>query len=158
MTTDERRRAVLIAARTLFANGQATELVVVAAERLGRALGFNATLMPRWNEMRLQSEAGEAVLAANPAGVDMHRVAATMRVIADVEAGRLPPDAVAPAIEAIAGAPPAPTWLFALAAAAGAVALAVTFGLSHIEAAALIFVSAGAGGLLRRALARVSTN
>ncbi len=151
-------RAVLIAARTLFANGQATEQVVEASERLARALGFSATLMPRWGELRLQSEAGEDALAANPAGVDMDRVAATMRAIADVGAGRLAPDAVAPAMDAIAEAPPAPTWLFAFAAAAGAVALAVIFGVDHLAAAALIFVSAGAGGLLRRVLARVSGN
>jgi hypothetical protein len=35
-------------------------------------------------------------------------------------AGRLAPDAAAKTIDAIAQAPPAPTWLFALAAAAGA--------------------------------------
>ena len=54
--------------------------------------------------------------------------------------------------------PPAPTWLFTLAAAAGAVALAVIFGVQHLAAAALIFVSAGAGALLRRKLAQYSAN
>jgi uncharacterized membrane protein YjjB (DUF3815 family) len=52
----------------------------------------------------------------------------------------------------------APTWLFALAAGAGAVALAVIFGVRHLPAAALIFVSAGAGAILRRGLARLSAN
>jgi uncharacterized membrane protein YjjB (DUF3815 family) len=54
--------------------------------------------------------------------------------------------------------PPAPTWLFTLAAAVGAVALAVIFGVQHLAAAALIFLSAGAGALLRRSLAQYSTN
>jgi uncharacterized membrane protein YjjB (DUF3815 family) len=62
------------------------------------------------------------------------------------------------AINRIAKAPPAPTWLFTLAAAAGAVALAVLFGVRHLTAAALIFGSAAAGAILRRTLARYSTN
>jgi uncharacterized membrane protein YjjB (DUF3815 family) len=61
-------------------------------------------------------------------------------------------------IDEISRSPPAPTWLFALAAAAGAVALAVIFGVEHLSAAALIFVSAGAGALLRRALNELSVN
>jgi uncharacterized membrane protein YjjB (DUF3815 family) len=62
------------------------------------------------------------------------------------------------AIKRIAEAPPAPAWLFTLAAAVGAAALAVLFGVQHLNAAALIFVSAGAGAILRRTLARYSTN
>jgi len=61
-------------------------------------------------------------------------------------------------ISAISHSPPAPTWLFALAAAAGAVALAVLFGVQHLFSAALIFVSAGAGAILRRTIARYSAN
>jgi uncharacterized membrane protein YjjB (DUF3815 family) len=49
-------------------------------------------------------------------------------------------------------------WLFALAAAAGAVALAIIFGSQHPISAVLIFASAGAGALLRRAIGKVSTN
>ena len=62
------------------------------------------------------------------------------------------------AIGAISRMPPAPTWLFALAAAAGAVALSVIYGANHFIAMALIFASAGAGAVLRRALAQVSGN
>jgi uncharacterized membrane protein YjjP (DUF1212 family) len=40
----------------------------------------------------------------------------------------------------------------------GAVALAVIFGVRHLTAAALIFGSAAAGAILRRALARYTTN
>jgi len=158
MTAEERSRTVLIAARTLFANGQATEQTVAAAERLARVLGIGGSVLARWDELRFKSDGAETTLEAKPAGVEMARVAGTMRVIAEVEAGRLAPAAVAPAIDAIARAPPAPTWLFALAAAAGAVALAVIFGGDRLAAMVLIFLSAGAGGLLRRALARVSTN
>jgi len=42
--------------------------------------------------------------------------------------------------------------------AAGAVALSVIFGVGHFLPAVLIFVSAGAGAILRRALAQLSGN
>jgi uncharacterized membrane protein YjjB (DUF3815 family) len=88
----------------------------------------------------------------------MDRVVSTMQAIADIEAGRLSPDDAGSRIGAVAKAPPAPTWLFALAAAVGAVALAIIFGIQHQLAALVIFVSAGAGGLLRRAIAKASAN
>ena len=162
MTSDERSSLVLDLARTLFVNGQATDQIVAAAERLGRALGLRASIAARWGELQLHSDgtggAPVALVAADPAGVDMDRVASAMRTVEDVTSGRLTPEAAAKAIAAISHAPPAPAWLFALAAAAGAVALSVIFGVDHFAAMLLIFVSAGVGGLLRRALARVSTN
>jgi uncharacterized membrane protein YjjB (DUF3815 family) len=88
----------------------------------------------------------------------MDRVASTVRAVEDVESGRLTEDAAYRAIAAIAKAAPAPTWLFALAAAAGAVALSVIFGIEHFRPMVLIFISAGAGAFLRRAVARISTN
>jgi uncharacterized membrane protein YjjP (DUF1212 family) len=162
MALDERSDLVLAFARVLFINGQATDQTVAAAGRLGRALGLRATLMPRWGELELQSDGkGAAVIsqvAADPTGVDMHRVASAMRAIEGVESGRLAPGAAIKAIDGISRTPPAPTWLFALAAAAGAVALSVIFGVEHFLPAAVIFVSAGAGALLRRALAQASAN
>jgi uncharacterized membrane protein YjjB (DUF3815 family) len=49
-------------------------------------------------------------------------------------------------------------WLFTLAAAAGAAALAEIFGVQNLPATALIFVSAGAGAILRRGLSHLSAN
>src|SRR6266436_6000155 len=162
MTSEERSNLILAAARVLYVNGQATEETVAAAEQLGRALGLRAKVMPRWGELRLQSEDNDGRLidqvAADPTGVDMDRVASTVRVTEEVGAGRLTPEAAMAAIAAIAHAPPAPTWLFTLAAGAGAVALAVIFGVEHPIAAALIFASAAAGAVLRRGVARVSAN
>jgi uncharacterized membrane protein YjjP (DUF1212 family) len=152
---------VLSFARTLFVNGQATEQTVAAAERLGRALGLRANVMARWGALQLQSDGNAAAfcqVAADPAGVDMDRVASAMRAIEDVESGRLKPEAAMAAIGVISRAPPSPTWLFALAAAAGAAALSVIFGVDHFIAVVLIFASAGAGAILRRALAKVSGN
>ena len=113
-------------------------------------------------ELLIQSENQDSRLtsrvAADPSGVDMERVASTTRAIQDIGAGRLAPADALAAIAAISRAPPAPTWLFTLAAAAGAVALAVIFGVEHSVAAGLIFVSAAAGAILRRAVARYSAN
>ena len=162
MTADERSRLVLDFARLLYVNGQATEQTVSAAERLARALGLRASLIPRWGALQLLVDDQQGMLtaqvAADPSGVEMARVASVMQAIGDIEAGRLTPDAAAKGIADIASLRPAPTWLFALAAASGAVALAVIFGVQHMPVAALIFVSAGAGAFLRRALGQLSTN
>lgn len=162
MSVQERSNLVLAFAQVLFDNGQATEQTVDAAERLGRALGLRVKVMPRWEELGIQSEDKDAYLSlqitANPTGVDMARVASTMRLIEDVEAGRVTLEAASKAIAEISKAPPASDWLFVLAAASGAVALSVIFGVEHFLPALLIFVSAGAGAILRRALASVSTN
>jgi uncharacterized membrane protein YjjP (DUF1212 family) len=162
MSLQERSNLILAFAKVLFANGQATEQTIGAAERLGRALRLRTKIIPRWGELELQAEDKDVELgsqiAADPTGVDMDRVASTMRAVEDVEAGRLALDAAAKAIAAIAKAPPAPTWLFALAAGAGAVALSVIFGVEHFVPAVLIFVSAGAGAILRRVVGRVSAN
>jgi uncharacterized membrane protein YjjP (DUF1212 family) len=161
VASDVRVDLVLAFARTLYVNGQATEQTIRAAGRLGRTLGLRATIVPRWGELRLVA-AGDGTLigqvVADPVGVNMHRVAATMRAIDAVSSGGLAPDAAMNSIGEISRAPPAPTWLFTTAAVAGAVALGVIFGLQHIAAAVLIALSAGAGALLRRALARVSGN
>ncbi len=162
MTLEERSNLVLVFARVLYLNGQATDQTLDAARRLGDTLELRAKLMPRWGELQLQTEDKDAKLIsaveADPAGVNMDRVASTMRVIEDVGAGRLAPAAAIEAIAKISKTPPSPTWLFTLAAAAGAVALAVIFGVQHLAAAALIFVSAGAGAILRRSLARYTAN
>src|SRR6516162_1082431 len=51
---------ILIGARLLFVNGQTTERTVEASEQFAVALGFRATLFPRWGELmlRIQQDAG----------------------------------------------------------------------------------------------------
>jgi uncharacterized membrane protein YjjP (DUF1212 family) len=162
MSLEKRAELILAFARVLYVNGQSTDQTLIVAEQLGHTLGLRAKILPRWGELQLQLEAGAARLssgiAAEPTAVEMDRVAATMRAIEDLGAGRLAPNAAMATINTIAQKPPAPAWLFTLAAAAGAVALAVIFGVQHLPAAALIFVSAGAGAIFRRSLARYSTN
>jgi uncharacterized membrane protein YjjP (DUF1212 family) len=162
MTLQERSDLVLTVARVLYINGQATEQMVRAAEALGRSLGVRAKIIPRWGELQLQveNEGGSFFVstAADPTGVDMDRVAATMRAIEDLASGRLAPDTAVLAVGKLSRAPPASTVLFALAAGAGALALAVIFGVAHLVPAVLIFVSAASGAVLRRVLAKLSTN
>jgi uncharacterized membrane protein YjjP (DUF1212 family) len=162
MTLQERSDLILTFARILYVNGQSTDQTLAAAERLGRFLGLRAKILPRWGELQLQVQDGDTKLtsavAADPTGVAMNRVASAMRAIEDLGAGRLAPAAAKQVISVIAQAPLAPTWLFTVAAAAGAAALAVIFGVQHLPAASLIFVSAAAGAVLRRSLARYSVN
>lgn len=158
----ERSDLVLTFAQVLHVNGQSTDQTVLAAERLSNRLGLSATIIPGWAELQLQATDGGArlvsLVAASPTGVDMDRVASATRAIDVLDTGRLPPAAILEKINAIAHAPPAPTWLFTLAAAAGAAALSILFGVQHVAAVLLIVVSAGAGAVLRRTLARYSDN
>jgi len=170
MTVEERSDLILSLARVLFVNGQSTERTLSAVGRFAQILGLRAKISPRWGELHLHAEEARttqdaiqgstrvSVVVAEPTGVDMDRVASAMRLVEDVAAGRVAPSAAKEIIAAIAQAPPAPTWLFALAAAAGATALSIIFGLQHLIAAAIIFFSAAAGAVLRRILARHSPN
>ena len=164
MTLEDRADLVLAVARVQYVNGQSTDQVLASAERLGHTLGLRAEIMPRWGELQLKAEDNASgarlisAVAADPTGVAMSRVASAMRIIGDLAAGRLAPAAAKEPIRATSQAPLAPTWLFTIAAAAGAVALAVIFGVQHLHAAALIFVSAAAGAVLRRGLAHYSAN
>src|SRR5258707_6497189 len=87
----------------------------------------------------------------------MERVASAMKAIDEVTAGHLPPTAALQTIGAISHAPPSPTWLFALAAAAGAASLSVLYGIQHIVAVMLIVLSAAAGAGFRPILAHFNT-
>ncbi len=53
MTADKRCQLILAFARVLYVNGQATEQTVSAAERLARALGLRATILPYWGALDL---------------------------------------------------------------------------------------------------------
>src|SRR5262245_44852510 len=162
MSLRARAELVLSLAQVLHVNGQSTRETVTAAERLGKTLGLRARLIPRWGELQLGVEDGDVGLVsirpADPIGVDMDRVFAAMQAEEDLGAGRLAPLALDTALRTISRTPPAPTWQFALAAAAGAAALAVLFGVQHLTAVALILISAGSGAVLRRMIGRYSTN
>jgi uncharacterized membrane protein YjjB (DUF3815 family) len=155
-STLERSDLVLAFARVLQVNGQSTQETLAAAARLSRSLGLDATIIPHWEDLQIQAIEGGArlvsLVAANPTGVNMDRVASAMKALDEAGAGRLA------LVAAIARAPAAPAWLFAVAAAAGAAALSVIFGVQHLAAVALIVASAAIGAVLRRILSHYSTN
>jgi len=159
-TSQKRSDLVLAFARVLHVNGESTDDTVAAGERLAGHLDLRARIIPRWGALQIQSaeEGSLSVGAADPTGIEMDRVASALRAIDQVAADRLAPPAALEAIRAISHAPPAPTWLFTLAAAAGAAALSVIFGVQHPVAVALIAASAAIGAVLRRAVSRYSTN
>jgi len=158
----ERSDLVLACAHVLHTNGQSTHETVQAAERLGTQLGLRATMIAHWEELELRAadDTGSQVSfeRGSPTGMNMDRVASAMSAIENCAVGRPPIGAALENIKAIAHAPPAPTWLFTLAAAAGAAAMAGIFGVHHLKAVVLIMVSAAAGAVLRRTLARYSAN
>jgi uncharacterized membrane protein YjjP (DUF1212 family) len=162
MTRQEASNLILEFARVLYVNGESTQKTVAAAKRLGDFLGLTVTILPRWGELELQLEDPDgkliSAIEATPSGVNMERVASTRRTIDEMCDGRLALAKATEEINRIAAAPPASTCMFTLAAAVGAVALAVIFGVRHLTEAALIFASAAAGAILRRVLACYSTN
>jgi uncharacterized membrane protein YjjB (DUF3815 family) len=135
---------------------------MAAAERLGKTLGVGTTIEARWGEVIVEAAAGDervlAVTIAKPTDVNMRRVAEAMGLVELPAPPGRRPGSVEDLIGAAATAPPVPTWLFAFAAAGGATALAVLFGVRHMPAAAIIAVSAAGGAFLRRAVARPSSN
>jgi uncharacterized membrane protein YjjP (DUF1212 family) len=149
-------------AKLLFENGQTTERMVAASEQLAQALGFRANVFPRWGELVLRIEhdcgSGYEIIAAEPTGMDMNKVTATMAAIDKVCDGRMDAASATSALEAITRLPAVSIARFALFAAAGAAALGVIFGAAHLLTLVLIAFSAGAGACLRRWLAGMSCN
>lgn len=151
---------VAVAAALLFKNGQTTERVVLAAERLGHALGLPLTLHSHWGELALHVEGTPfaKMVAATPLGVDMGKVLAIMKIVDQVCDGTLSSEAARPAFTAVEHLPPASTLRFALFAAIGAASLGVIFGALDAASLLLIASSAGIGALVRRWLARLGGN
>jgi uncharacterized membrane protein YjjP (DUF1212 family) len=153
---------IMASAELLFANGQTTRRTVSEVERLAGALRVHATVVLRWGELvvRIADDARfyNEIVAVEPAGVDMSKVAATTGVIDEVCDGRLDCAAARSALKAVSRCPPVSLARFASLAAAGAAALGVIFGASHLLSLILIAFSAGAGAWVRRRLAGISRN
>ncbi|MCK0209905.1 threonine/serine exporter family protein [Starkeya koreensis] len=144
----------------MFVNGLASESAETALRRLGRGLGVEVGILPRWGEIVLLTGVREAptIVAATPTGVDMSRVTATLGLVEEVHAGRLDRHGAARALDAIASVPPVSLMRLVLFAALGAAALGIIFGAGNLGTLAVIALSAGGGALLRRGAARISGN
>jgi uncharacterized membrane protein YjjP (DUF1212 family) len=145
-------------AELLFKNGQTTLRTETGARRLARALGLSADIQLRWGEIAITANDAERFRQARPVGVDMGKVSATERLIDRVERNELNAAQAAAELHAIGARAGVSATCFAIFAAAGAVALSVIFGVIHVFAVVVIALSAGAGGYLRRWLARRSHN
>src|SRR5215813_13610525 len=115
MTREERLNLILTFARVLYINGESTQKTLDIAERVSNSLGLRATIFPHWGELEVQTEDANgqlvSVIEAVPSGVDMDRVASTLRTAEDLSSGRLGPADAQEAVNRIAKAPPSPTWL-----------------------------------------------
>lgn len=154
---------ILAFATVLFVNGQTTTQVIREAKKIAAALHLEILLAARWGELWLQvSDATgvqlECIAVTEPVGIHMGRVITTMHTLDVFYQGKTTLEQAYEQLTRIIKEPPSATWLFTLAAAMGAVALGVIFGLREWSAACLIFLSAGLGGVVRRYLARSTTN
>jgi len=151
---------VAVAAAVLLKNGQTTERVVLAAERLGRALGLPLKVHPHWGELAVHVEGTpfSEMIPATPLAVDMGKVLAGTKIVDDVCGGRMSGMAARAALEAIERLPPASTARFILFAALGGSSLGVIFGTLDLASLLLIALAAGSGAVLRRGLASLGQN
>jgi uncharacterized membrane protein YjjB (DUF3815 family) len=151
---------VIHAATLLFENGQTTEETVVAADKLGRALGVPVTLLPHWGQLAIRVDGTPLsdTVPATPLGVDTVKVLATIRIVDQIADGTLPGTAALAALAEVKRLRPAGTLRLALFAAIAAASLGVIWGVLSPLSLLLMAFSAGAGALLRRRLAALSGN
>ncbi|MBT1514067.1 threonine/serine exporter family protein [Bradyrhizobium sp. SRL28] len=152
--------AVALAAALLFAHGQTTERIVIAAERLGRALGVPVTALPYWGQLTVEIDGTtlSQIVPVKPLGVDMGKVLAVTTVVDQVCDGKLEAGAVRSALAAAGHLPSVSTLRFTLLAAVGAASLGVIFGAVDAISLLLIAASAAIGALARRSLSGFSSN
>ena len=151
---------IALAAELLFKNGQTTERVVLATERLGRALGIPLTLYPHWGELAFQVQGApfSEMIPTMPLAVDMGKVLATMKVVDQVCDGTMPGSAARSALAAVERLPSASALRFVPFAAIGAASLCVIFGALDPISLLLAAFGAAIGALLRRWLATLGRN
>lgn len=147
-----------LALRNLVAGGHPTSDTITAVESLARAYGRDVRVVPSWSSFTLVDAADRPlrIVDVAPLGVNMAAVTATLATMdAAASAPHPPPPAdLAARLTADAARPPYPTWLFALAAATGATALAVIFGAVRPSTYLFVPVAAALGAVLRRFLGR----
>jgi uncharacterized membrane protein YjjP (DUF1212 family) len=158
-TEPEALSLLAMAAAVLHGNGQQTAETNRAMERLEKHYGVAARTILGWDSLIAPGKAGDGhpsaiVVDVTPTNVAMNRVVAASRAIEQAVAQRLPIAELQARLARAAILPPYPDHPFALAAAAGAVALSVMFGVNNLPAIVLISLSATAGAYVRRFGAR----
>lgn len=153
------RDITLRAAALLYANGQSTDMMLVAVDRINQGLGSRTTVVPSWACLLAVTDdpvAPVRVAAVSPTGINMRRVATAMQAIDRAEDGPLDRADLERDLARAADEKFSSTVSFVAACAAGAAALAVVFGVHDVRALLLTAASAAVGGVLRRVLGRFS--
>jgi uncharacterized membrane protein YjjP (DUF1212 family) len=160
LTREAALETTALATTLLFAHGQTTERTVIAAERLGRALGVTVRVLPYWGELTVELEGApiSKIIPAKPLGVDMGRVLPITTVIDQVCHGTLRAEVAQSALTSAGRLPPVSTPRFTLFAAIGAASLGVIFGTLDAASLLLIAASAAIGALIRRWLSGFSND
>ena len=169
MAEADRKRALDLigaAAALLFANGETTRRMCGMVEKLGRGLGIGVEVLPGWGALTMRIESPAAapgavsylIFGTEPTGVDMNKVAEIGHLVDHVADGSLERESARAELDRIAALPPASTARFVLFCGAGATALAVIFGIADPITLFAIALTAMAGGLARRLIARFTPN
>lgn len=156
-TTSSAAALIARAAALLLDSGQSTHSTLTATERIDHMLGTRLAVLPAWSKVEVVDADGRVLAAreVHPIAVHMGRASRFQKLLFSTDS--LTEARLAAMLDEAEAVPASPTWLFALAAGAGAVLLSVIFGANHVPATTLIFLAAGAGGLARRALAGRAT-
>jgi uncharacterized membrane protein YjjP (DUF1212 family) len=148
--------AIAAATALLHSNGQTTSVTATAVRRLDAGLGVSLELIPGWASSQLTTRGRvRRVVAAEPAGINMRRVAAAMKAIDRGRDHPLDSAAISRELDGAARLPASNIFLFALGCATGASALSVIFGVGDLRAVGLLAASAALGGFVRRGLGRL---
>src|SRR5882672_5068998 len=160
LTREAALDTIAMAATLLFAHGQTTERTIVAAERLGRALGVPVTALPYWGQLTVEIDGTtlSKIAPVKPLGVDMGKVLVVTTVVDQVCDGKLEVGAARSAFALAGRLPPVSTLRFTLLAAVGAASLGVIFGAIDATSLLLIAASAAIGALVRRWLSGIGGN
>src|SRR5882757_498841 len=160
LTREAALDTIALAAALLFAHGQTTERTIVAAERLGRALGVPVTALPYWGQLTVEIDGTtmSKIVPVKPLGVDMSKVLAVTTVVDQLCDGKLEVGAARSAITLAGRSTPASTLRFTLLAAVGAASLGVIFGAVDAMSLLPIAASAAIGAFVRRWLSGFTAN
>ena len=160
LTREAALDTIAMAATLLFAHGQTTERTIVAAERLGRALGVPVRVLPYWGELTVEIDGTpiSQIVPVKPIGIDMGKVLAITTVVDKVCNGTLRAEAARPELTSAGRLPPASTLRFTLFAAVGAVSLGVIYGELEVTSLFLMALSAAIGAVVRRWLSGLTGN
>jgi uncharacterized membrane protein YjjP (DUF1212 family) len=145
----------------LHGNGAGTARTEGRSRQLGAALGLtDVALDLGWTRSTVSAtrSGGGPVSEAftgPPTAVTMNRVLAVDEAIERLAGGRSDAKAFRAEVQAATALPPSGTGLFAAACAVGAVGLALVLGSDSIAELLVVAVAAGAGGVLRRGMARL---